>query len=168
MNTFRILAETLADKNFFNIDEVEETIEVYFKLWLSDVRNEELITDDITKERNRILSEKEQLDIQRSILERKLFDAKTLLSEGKQVDRFWMSRANLAFRIIKGKIVRCQNRLTNLVTVEKKRNIELSNDKDRKIKKEMTKILIERFGKEYVHDLLLQAESKCIQTETHA
>lgn len=159
MNTFKILAETLADKNFFDVKEVEEIIEVYFKLWLSDIRNEELITDDITKQRNRILSEKEQLDIQRSIIEKKLFDAKERLSEGKEVDKYWMSRANLAFRIIKGKIVRCQNQLTNLATVEKKRNIETSNTRERNIKRKVFEIVKERFGEEYAKSLFDEAET---------
>jgi len=159
MNTFRILAETLADKNFFDVKEVEEIIEVYFKLWLSDIRNEELITDDITKQRNRILSEKEQLDIQRSIIEKKLFDAKERLSEGKEVDKYWMSRANLAFRIIKGKIVRCQNQLTNLATVEKKRNIQLSETLNRKIKNKVFELIKSDKGEDFAISLFQTAES---------
>lgn len=162
MNTFRILAETLADKNFFDVDEVEQIIECYFKIFLSDIRNEELMTDDITKQRNRILSEQDQLMLQRSIIEKKLFDAKERLSNGKEVDKFWMSRANLAFRIIKSKIVRCQNQLTNLATVEKKRNIELTENKNRKIKAKVFEIIKERLGQEYAKNIFEEAESLCL------
>lgn len=129
-STFKILAEVLADKNYFDLSEIETIIEVYFKIWLSDIRGAEKL-DDIIMRRNKILSEKEQIEIQKNIIERQLLEAKSMLREGKWVDTSWMARANLAFRIKKSQIVHYQTELTSLKAIEKKRNIETSNTRDR-------------------------------------
>lgn len=151
-SAFRILAEVLADKNYFDIDEIETIISVYFKIWLSDIRNEERF-DDIITERNKILSQWRQIDIQKNIIERQLLEAKSMLREGKWVDTSWMARANLAFRIKKSQIVQCQADLSNLKTIEKKRRIETSNTIDRVFSEKL---------KDFVFDLIGEHETSIL------
>lgn len=158
-STFRILAEVLSEKNYFDINEVENIIEVYFKIWYADFQKE-TSNNDIVAQRNRILSEKEQIELQKNIIERQLLEAKSRLREGQKVDTSWMARANLAFRIKKMQIVFLQSEMTNLKTIEKKRNIELSVGIDRiftdmlkdyvcdSIGAEKASILFERIGSE--------------------
>lgn len=159
MNTFKVLAEVLADKNYFEVSEVEGIIEVYFNLWLSDIRNGEIISDDIIIQRNRILSEKDQLHIKRNVIEKQLFDAKESISQRKEVDKYWMSRANLAFRIVKDQIIRCQNHLTNLSSIERKRNIEISESESRKIKDKVFQLIKEDRGEDFAKELFKKAQS---------
>ena len=158
MNTFRILAETISDRKFFDIKEIEQIIESHFKLWLSDISSEKLITDDLDKKRNILLSEKEQLDLKRSVIEKQLFDAKEKIKEGIEVDKYWMSRANLSFRITKSNLVRCQNQLSTISKLQKKKNAEASYSRERYIKANVFKIIKERFGENYTNDLFNDAE----------
>ena len=144
-STFKILAEVLADKNYFDLDEIETIIGVYFKIWLSDIRNEEKF-DDIIIKRNKILSEWQQVDIQKNIIERQLLEAKSMLREGKWVDTSWMARANLAFRIKKSQIVQYQTELSNLKTIEKKRRIETSNTRDRVFSEKLKDFIFDLIG----------------------
>lgn len=155
MSIFKTLAETIYEKTFFNIEEMESVIETYFKLFLSDLKANELISDSVQRERMRIVSEKNQLGIKRTAIEKQLFDAKSKIAEGKgsEVDRYWFSRANMAFRLTKQSIVRCQEALTELSYVQKQKNIQKSNNEDRITKDELLRILEERFGAEYVSEL---------------
>lgn len=151
-STFKILAEVLADKNYFDLDEIETIIGVYFKIWLSDTRNQEEF-DDIIIRRNKILSEKEQIEIQKNIIERQLLEAKSMLREGKWVDTSWMARANLAFRIKKSQIVQFQADLTNLKTIEKKRRIETANTRDRIFLDKLKDYTFKLIGKDSASEL---------------
>jgi len=158
-STFKILAEVQADKNYFDLDEIETIIGVYFKIWLSDIRsNEEL--DDIIIKRNRILSEKEQIDIQKNIIERQLLEAKSMLREGRWVDTSWMARANLAFRIKKSQIVQFQADLTNLKTIEKKRRIETANTEERIFLDKLKDFIFDLIGNDKSLELFTKIRSE--------
>ena len=158
-STFKILAEVLADKNYFDLDEIESIIGVYFKIWLSDIRNEEKF-DDIIIKRNKILSEWQQVVFQKNIIERQLLEAKSMLREGKLVDTSWMARANLAFRIKKSQIVQYQTELSNLKTIEKKRRIETSNTRDRVFSEKLKDFVFDLIGKDETSALFEKIDSE--------
>ena len=155
MNIFRTLAETIYEKNFFSFEEIEDIIETYFKIYLSDIKSTGLIKDSIASEKMRITSERSQLSIKRTIIEKQIFDAKAKIAEGRgsEVDRYWFSRANMAFRLTKQSIVECQDRLSVLATIEKNRNVENTMQEDRVIRVAMYKKIEERYGTEYAKQL---------------
>lgn len=161
MTTFRILAEVLAEKNYFDLDEIEKIVEVYFKLWLSDLKDKG-IEDDIIKRRNLYLSQKAQIDIQRSIIERQLLEAKSRLREGESVDTAWMARANLAFRIKKSQLVHIQDMLTQLKSIEKKRNILLHQNEKELLCSYLIKFLRSEFGDNTTEALLKEFEESAL------
>ena len=158
MSTFKILSQVLAEKNYFDVSEIESIIAVYFKIWLSDLKNDSLQSTDFAKRRNKAISEYEQLSIRRSAIEKQIFDAKQDIREGKAVDTRWLNRANFAFRMIKSEIVSKQAEISNINSVEKQQNIQSANTRERMIKGEVLNILKERFGDEYAIELFQQAQ----------
>jgi hypothetical protein len=157
MSIFKTLAEVIYEKNFFNIEEMEDVIETYFKIYLSDVKGNELMNDSIASERMRIMSERTQLLVKRTVIAKQVSDAGAMILEGKTIDRYWFSRAKMALRFTKLAIVECQNRMTNLAAIQKKRNIEKSNIEDRLTRIEVIRIIEERFGNEYAMQLYQDA-----------
>jgi hypothetical protein len=157
MSIFKTLAEVIYEKNFFNIEEMEDVIETYFKIYLSDVKGNELMNDSIASERMRIMSERTQLLVKRTVIAKQVSDAGAMILEGKVIDRYWFSRAKMALRFTKLAIVECQNRMTNLAAIQKKRNIEKSNIEDRLTRIEVIRIIEERFGNEYAMQLYQDA-----------
>lgn len=148
MSIFKQLAQALSDRSFFVQDEVEELIEVYFNIFISDIKNRNFFTEDIEKRKMEILSEMNQLSIKRSMIEKQLFDAKAKIKDGGNVDMYWMSRANFAFRITKQQIVFCQSQLTKLSLQKKKINIESSQSEQELFVANLKKILQNEIGKD--------------------
>lgn len=156
MSVFRTLAETIYEKKFYDLEEMEGVIETYFKIFLSDAKSNELLLDSIDSEKMRVLSEMSQLGIKRAVIEKQIFDAKSKIAEGRgsEVDRFWFSRANMAFRLTKQSIVDCQARLSSLSAIQKQRNIEKANTEDRKKFVIFKSIIERRYGLEYLTELI--------------
>lgn len=157
MSIFKTLAETLSDRRYFDIEEVESIIETYFKLYLSDIKTKDIILDEELKERSRIYNEREQLSLRRDIIEKQLFDAKDKIRNKEEVDRAWMSKANFALRATKRALTNCQDQLSILNLSQKKRSITASQEREPLVIKEVVKILGDRFGKEYARLLFKEA-----------
>jgi hypothetical protein len=155
MNIFRTLAEVIYDKNFFKIEEMESIIETYFKIYLSDANSNEFVEDALSRERIRIISEKNQLGIKRDVIEVQIFEAKTKIAEGNghEVDRHWFNRLNAAFKFTKQEIRSCDERLTILAMAQKESNIKKANTEDRIVLDGIKAIIENRFGREYLLDL---------------
>lgn len=155
MSVFKNLAEVISEKQFFKIEEVEDIIQTYFNIYLSDIRAGELESDAFQRERRRLMSEKSQLLLNRALIERQLLEAKLKIAEGRgrEVDKNWFCRASLAFRFTKIGLSDLQDRLGTLSSIERKRNAELANTRERAFIEKLRDAIDKRHGIEHTREL---------------
>jgi len=153
----KILAELLSERKYFDLEEIEDLIDIHFKLWVDDYNSE---GNGIIKKRNRLLNEQEQIKIQKFAIEKQLLIAKSELKEGKKVDTNWMAKANLASRIKGTQIVRIQNQLSNLKTIEKQINIDKSKIQNEFEFQELRNYVHKLLGKEKFIELMQSIRNK--------
>ena len=159
MSMFKFLAELIADRSFYDIEEIASLIQTYFEFYRQDEINTEMSNNDIVKRRNLISAKMRDLGIERSVIEKQLLVAKSRLKEGKEVDTEWMARANLAFRIKKSQIVSLQNDMANLKSYEKEQNIRRHTTLERLINRELFRVLSVEYSKEKAKEIFELAES---------
>ena len=128
---FKILAETISEKQYLDIKDLEQQLEFFFKLYLSEIDMVQL--DDINKKRQQIYINQSELSQKRTNLEQQLLLAKNKIHRREYVDLDWMARLNSAFRITKQQLNDTKNQLTILASVEKSRRIEKAEKEDRYI-----------------------------------
>jgi len=154
------LANVLAEKGFSNMPEIENIIENYFKLWLSDLKDDTKYSNHIVEERNKIYTEIYALEIKWINLKKQLSDATENLRRGEEVDILWMNKARTALNIVNGKILKCKNKLTNLKTTERQHNIDVQNIKEKKMLSKLHFLLKEERGEDYTKQLFEKAKLK--------
>jgi hypothetical protein len=158
MSIFKSLSETIANKRFFDVSEIEDLIKTYFEFYQQDAMNDELFKSGIVRRRNLILSKKRNTEIEKHIIEKQLLVAKSKIKEKKEVDKEWMARANLAFRIKKSQILSFENDLTNLRTYEKEKNMKKSSSVNSFLIKELILLITDRLGDEESSSILSKAK----------
>ena len=153
---FKILAETISEKQYLDIKDLEQQLEFFFKLYLSEIDIVQL--DDINKKRQQIYINQSELSQKRTNLEQQLLLAKNKIHRREHVDLDWMARLNSAFRITKQQLNDTKNQLTILASVEKSRRIEKSEKEDKHILEGLKAYVKNSIGQEGYLELIEEFE----------
>ncbi len=148
---FKILAETISEKQYLDVKDLEQQLEFFFKLYLSEIDMVQL--DDVNKKRQQIYINQSELSQKRTNLEQQLLLAKNKIHRREYVDLDWMARLNSAFRITKQQLNDTKNQLTILSSVEKSRNIERSEMENNKLRFIYKEFIKDNFGEEKLKEL---------------
>ena len=157
-NRFKNLATDLAERQAFDIEDIAQTIKVYFELWRSDDISNKLFDSDITKRRNVILARKRDIEIERAYINSQLDAAKIKHQRGEKTDADWFRRASYARRIKSIQIRHLQEDITNINLVQKTENAKKAEIRERKLNSKIFEILTTERGKPATIDFFRVAE----------